>query len=137
VKTPIPTAPPDGAAKRILLLDDEEAILIPMSRYFQKLGFVVDMASEPEEADALIAHRQYDLAILDLRLTKFSDAAGLDVLREIRRRNHETSVVILSAYASPEAEAEAWRLGADAVLKKPQPLPDLAQLALALAGSPA
>ena len=137
MKTPNPDGQKKAASRRILLLDDETAILAPMARYFQKLDFTVDIASEAEEAEALIAHRHYDLAILDLRLTKFSDAAGLDVLRELRRRDPSTSVVILSAYASREAEEEAVRLGADAVLRKPQPLPNLAQLALALIGAQA
>lgn len=135
MKTPNPDELKRTLTRRILLLDDEQAILIPMSRYFHKLGFTVDMANEAEEAEALISHRRYDLAILDLRLTKFSDAAGLDVLREIRKRDHHTSVIILSAYASLEAQEEAVRLGADAVLRKPQPLPELAQLALALMGA--
>ena len=137
MKTPNPDGTRREPTHRILLLDDEKAILVPMARYFHKMGFTVDMASKAEEAEALISHRRYDLAILDLRLTKFSDAAGLDVLREIRKRDHWTSVVILSAYASPEVEEEAVRLGADAVLRKPQPLPELAQLALALMGAPA
>lgn len=132
--TPNPDAPSETNGRRILLLDDEIAILTPMARYFHRLGFLVDMASEAEEAEALIAHRQYDVAILDLRLTKYSDVSGLDVLREIRRRNENTRVVILSAYASQAAEEEAIRLGADAVLRKPQPLPDLAQFALAHIG---
>jgi two-component system OmpR family response regulator len=135
VKTPNPDNQQRTPTRRILLLDDETAILKPMGRFFAKLGYAVDMASEAEEAEALISHRRYDLAILDLRLTKFSDAAGLDVLREIRKRDHWTSVIILSAYASPAAEAEAVRLGADAVLRKPQPLGDLSELALSLIGS--
>ncbi len=135
MKTPNPDELKKTATPRILLLDDEDAILVPMSRYFAKLGFTVDMASEAEEAEALISHRRYDLAILDLRLTKFSDAAGLDVLREIRRRDDHTSVIIVSAYASEAAEAEAVRLGAAAVLRKPQSLPELAQLALSLMGA--
>jgi two-component system OmpR family response regulator len=134
VKTPNPDNKERTPTRRILLLDDETAILKPMGRFFAKLGYTVDMASEAEEAEALISHRRYDLAILDLRLTKFSDAAGLDVLREIRKRDHWTSVIILSAYASPAAEAEAVRLGADAVLRKPQPLNDLSELALSLIG---
>ena len=137
MKTPNPDGTKRPLTRRILLLDDERAILTPMARYFGKLGFTVDMASEAEEAEALISHRRYDLAILDLRLTKFSDAAGLDVLREIRKRDHWTNVIILSAYASPEAEEEAIKLGADAVLRKPQPLPELAQMALALMGAAA
>jgi len=124
------------AAKRILLLDDEEAILLPTAKYFRGLGCTVDMAREPEEAEALISHRRYDLVILDLRVTRFGGAEGLEVLREIRRRDHGTSVIVLSAYISAEVEEEARALGADGVLRKPQPLPDLAHLAFALMGMP-
>jgi CheY-like chemotaxis protein len=41
-------------------------------------------------------------------------------------------VIVLTGYASDDVEAEARRCGADAVLKKPQPLADIAQLALSL-----
>ncbi len=127
----------EGASgKHILLLDDEEAILLPTAKYFRGLGCTVDMAREPEEAEALISHRRYDLVILDLRVTRFGGAEGLEVLREIRRRDHGTSVIVLSAYISPEVEEEARALGADGVLRKPQPLPDLAHLAFALMGMP-
>jgi DNA-binding response OmpR family regulator len=123
----------EGASTRhVLLLDDEEAILLPTARYFRTLGCAVDMAREPEEAEALISLRRYDLAILDLRLTRFGGTAGLEVLREIRRRDHATAVIVLSGYASSEVEAEARALGADSVLPKPQPLPELAHLAFAL-----
>jgi len=127
--------PPAAAASRhVLLLDDEEAILLPTATYFRSLGFEVDTAREPEEAEALVQHRRYDLAILDLRVGAFGGTAGLEVLREIRRRDLETSVIVLSAYISSEVEAEAWALGADSVLCKPQALPELAELALALIG---
>ncbi len=122
-------------AGHILILDDEEAILQPTARYFRALGFTVDTAQEPEEAEALVDRRHYDLAILDVRVTRFGGADGLEVLREIRRRNHATSIIVLSAYISPELEAEARALGADSVVRKPQPLPDLAQLAFVLIGA--
>ena len=121
--------------KHVLLLDDEEAVLLPTARYFRSLGCTVDVAREPEEAEALVSHRHYDLAILDLRVTRFGGTEGLEVLREIRRRDHVTSVIVLSAYISPEVEEEARALGADSVLRKPQPLPDLAHLAFALMGA--
>lgn len=123
-------------AKRVLLLDDEEAVLVPTARYFRGLGCAVDVAREPEEAEALVHHRRYDLAILDLRVTRFGGTEGLEVLREIRRRDQKTSVILLSAYISPEVEEEARNLGADGMLRKPQPLPDLAHLAFALMGTP-
>ena len=119
----------------MLLLDDEESILEPTATYFRRQGCEVDTAREPEEAEALIQYRSYDLAILDLRVDAVGGAAGLEVLREIRRDDEATSVIVLSAYISSEVEAEAWALGADSVVEQAQPLPDLAQLALALIGS--
>jgi DNA-binding response OmpR family regulator len=119
----------------VLLLDDEESILEPTATFFRRQGCDVDTARETEEAAALIQDRSYDLVILDLRVGAVGGAAGLEVLREIRSHDEATSVIVLSAYISSEVEAEAWALGADSVVSKPQPLPDLAQLALALIGS--
>ncbi|HEY5908774.1 MAG TPA: response regulator, partial [Vicinamibacteria bacterium] len=76
--------------RHILLLDDEEGILVPTAAYFRTLGFEVDMARESEEAEALVHHRHYDLAVLDLRVTRYGGTEGLEVLREIRRRDHGT-----------------------------------------------
>jgi DNA-binding response OmpR family regulator len=121
-----------AATRSVLLLDDEESILVPTARYFRNLGYSVDTAREAEEAEALVQHRCYDLAVLDLRVGPIGGTAGLDVLREVRRRHLTTRVIVLSAYISPEVEAEAWALGANGVLCKPQPLPALACLASAL-----
>jgi CheY-like chemotaxis protein len=108
--------------RQLLLLDDEEAILLPTAKYFRSLGWTVDLAREAEEGEALISHRHYDLAILDVRVTRFGGTGGLELLREIRRRDHGTSVIVLSAYMSTDMEAEAALLGAAAVLRKPQSL---------------
>jgi DNA-binding response OmpR family regulator len=125
-----PAAATAAGTKQLLLLDDEEAILLPTAKYFRSLGWTVDLAREAEEGEALISHRHYDLAILDVRVTRFGGTGGLELLREIRRRDHGTSVIVLSAYMSADMEAEARALGAAAVLRKPQSLPDLAHLAL-------
>jgi len=124
------TVETSGRGRQLLLLDDEEAILVPTAKYFRTLGWAVDVAREAEEGEALISHRHYDLAILDVRVTRFGGTGGLELLREIRRRDHGTGVIILSAYVSPAMEAEARALGAAAVLRKPQSLPELAHLAL-------
>ena len=122
------------ARPRVLLLDDEESILLPTAAYFRSRGCEVDTAREPEEAEALVQHRGYDLAILDLRVAAVGGAAGLEVLRELRRQDDTTHVIVLSAYISSEVEEEAWALGASSVLCKPQPLPGLADLAFSLMG---
>jgi len=118
------------ASLSILIVDDDPAISTPMARYFRSLGHAVDVAMEAEEAGALLSFRGYDAAILDLRLTNLGGAEGLALLQEIRERDQHSTVVVLSAYISAEAHAEAIRRGANHVLQKPHRLPDLARRVL-------
>jgi DNA-binding response OmpR family regulator len=122
-------------ARRALLVDDEASISTPMARYFRQLGFTTDVASEVEEAAALVLHHRYDLAILDLRLTQWGGGEGLQVVDELRKSNRGAAIVMLSACVDEEAEREARDRGADAVLRKPYPLPALARLAFELMGT--
>ena len=118
----------------LLIVDDEEAVAYPLSQFFRARGCHVDMAMELEEAEALVSHRRYDLAILDISLSNLRATAGLDVLREIRRRSPGTAVIVLSGHVSAEVEREAWSAGADRVLSKPMPLSELAAEVRALVG---
>jgi DNA-binding response OmpR family regulator len=122
-----------GAAKRVLIVDDEETLLMAMGRYFGRIGCHVTTAREREEAAALLEHRGFDLVILDLALSPFG-LEGLDLLRDIRYGSFGTPVLVLSAHVTAEVEADAIKCGADAVLAKPQPLAELARLAVKLMG---
>ena len=124
------------AAPVVLVVDDDQAVALPIARYFRGLGWSADVASEREEAEALAAHRRYDLAILDLHLAPWGGAGGLEVLDEIGETSPSTAVVMLSGHFSDDAAREAERRGARAVLAKPQPLPELARLASALLEAP-
>lgn len=117
---------------RLLIVDDEESIVFAMTRYFKARGFAVDAAREMEEAQALLVNYQYAAVIVDLRLTGVHGAEGLDIIDHIRQRCPATRTVLLTAYGSPELEAEAKERGVDAVMRKPQALPDLAQVVLSL-----
>jgi len=128
--------PGNGAVRRMLLVDDEEAIRMPVGLYFRDLGWSVVGAAEPEEAEALVEHEHFDLVILDLALTRFG-REGLEVLGTVRAMSPWVPVIVMSAHISPEVEEEARRLGADAVLRKPQPLAEVAQLIDRLTGRPA
>jgi CheY-like chemotaxis protein len=125
---------PPARAPRVLLVDDEPAISIPMASYFRQLGCSTQVAGEAEEAAALAVHRRYDLAILDLRLTRWGGGEGLQVIEEVRRGSPGAAIVVLSAYVDDDAEREARRRGADAVLRKPHPLPGVARVAFDLIG---
>lgn len=119
-----------SVSRTILIVDDDAAISAPLAKYFRALGHTVDVAAEAEEAGALMMFRRYDAAILDLRLTNLGGAEGLTLLNEIRERDAHTTVLVLSAYISREARAEALKRGANAVLQKPHPLADLARCLL-------
>ena len=121
---------------RILIVDDESAVLFGLRKYFDGLGYNVDCASELEEALALIAHVVYQVVLVDMRLTGTHGAEGLDVIGFVRETSPRTRVVLLTAYGSAELTAEARQRGADAVLSKPKPLSEIAQVVQDLIGSP-
>ena len=123
-----------GRMKRLLIIDNEDTILFALKRYFGKLRYRVDSASELEEAEALVAHTCYDLVIADLSLTTGGSTEGLEILRFLRTMSPATPVILLTAFGTPALEHEARRRGAKAVLSKPQPLPDIARIAEGLVG---
>lgn len=114
--------------RRLLVVDDEETILFAMREYFSGCGYDVCCAREREEAEALLAHRQFDLVIADLRLSWLDPTAGLELVSFVRRRRPEAHIVVLTAFGSAEVEAEALARGVDAFLQKPLPLPEVARI---------
>ncbi len=107
-----------------------------MSEYFSLQGYKVDTASELEEAEKLLGATNYKVVIQDLRLTIANSRDGLDMIRLIREQNPQTRIVVLTAYGSAEVEDEARRCGADAFLRKPKPLSQVAQVVQGLIESP-
>ena len=118
------------------MVDDEESICFSMREYFSQHGFKVDTASEMEEAEGLIKETEYRVIIQDLRLGITRQPDGIEIIKLVHKRNPETRIVVLTSYGSPEAEAEARRAGADAFLRKPKPLSQVAQVVHGLIESP-
>lgn len=121
---------------RLLVVDDEESICFSMSEYFSLHGYKVDTASELEEAEKLLGVTDYRVVIQDLRLTMTNYHDGLDMIKFIKQHNPQARIVVLTAYGSPEVEDEARRCGADAFLRKPKPLSQVAQVVQGLLESP-
>ena len=117
---------------RLLVIDDEAPILFAMKEYFETFGYSVHCAREREEAEALLAKVGYDVVIADLRLTGIDGTEGLGIVSYVRARYPKTKVILLTGYAAPAIEEEARRLGVDYFLRKPKPLPDLAQIVMSL-----
>ncbi len=108
--------------RKILIVDDEDPIRFAMREYFRRQGYKVDCAQEKEEAEALLAHKCYSVAIVDLCLSGVDGTEGLELVRFIRERCPRTKVVVLTAYGSAEIVIEAAKRGADTFLHKPMPL---------------
>jgi DNA-binding NtrC family response regulator len=123
--------------RRLLIVDDEAAIRFALSDYFRDSGWEVDTACEREEAEALLAHAEYEVVIADLRLTGIYGIEGLDIIQWSRHIRPETRVVLLTGYGTPEIEAEARRRGVDAFLHKPLPLAELERVVAGLVGKAA
>jgi DNA-binding NtrC family response regulator len=121
---------------KLLVVDDEESICFSMREYFSQHGFKVDTAREIEEAEGLIKETEYQVIIQDLRLGVAQRSDGLEIIRLVHEQNPETRIVVLTSYGSPEVEAEARRAVADAFLRKPKPLSQVAQVVQGLIESP-
>ena len=122
----------DSERERILIVDDEKLIAVAMRKYFESLGYDVDTALELEEAQALLANRSYDLVIADLRLTGIGGVEGLQIVADVHQRCAHTRVILLSAFGTPEIERESYNRGADAFLRKPKAMMEIATVASAL-----
>jgi DNA-binding NtrC family response regulator len=121
---------------RLLIVDDEESICFSMSEYFEHHGFKVDAARDIDEAEKLIQNNEYKVVIQDLRLGINKKADGLEIIKILQMRQPEARIIVLTAYGSPEIEDEAIREGADAFLRKPKPLSQVAQVVQGLLESP-
>jgi DNA-binding response OmpR family regulator len=120
--------------KHLLLVDDEPALLVPMRRYFERLGAAVTVAQRRDEGVALLGEDGFDLVVVDLLLGDH-ERDGIEVLHAARRRDRPIPVIVLSGLVTPDVEAEVSSLGAGAVLPKPQTLRELARVAGLLMGT--
>ncbi|MGH9367453.1 MAG: sigma-54-dependent transcriptional regulator [Thermoanaerobaculia bacterium] len=101
---------------RVLVVDDEEVIRDVLESLLEREGWSVSAAENAAEALELFENDPYDVVLLDLMLP---DRPGLEVLREIRRRDPDAVVVIVTAYSSIEGAIQAMREGAFHYIPKP------------------
>ena len=100
--------------RRILLVDDEVAVLLTMKAVLEISGFVVDTAASAREGKAKLKTRVYDMVITDMRME--SDQAGREVILAARSAAYHPAVALLTAF--PVEEADALEMGADKLLVK-------------------
>jgi DNA-binding NtrC family response regulator len=103
-------------AERILIVDDEKAILVALRGLFTKEGYEVDTASSGEEAVRKIETGSFHVVVTDLSMEGIS---GMQVLERARAFDPDLAVVMITAHGSEKAAVQAMKLGATDYLPKP------------------
>ena len=101
--------------RRILLVDDEVAVLLTLKAVLEISGFEVDTAASAREGVSKLHTRQYHMLITDMRME--SDAAGVEVIKAARAANYHPAIALLTAF--PVSEEDWQQMGADQLLVKP------------------
>ena len=109
------------AKRRVLLVDDEVAVLLTMKAVLEISGFDVDTATSAHEGRSKIRTREYQMIITDMRME--SDAAGREVIQAARLAPYHPAVALLTAY--PVDQDDWQEMGADRMLVKPMQTPVL------------
>ena len=104
------------AIKRILVADDEESIRWVLSKALSKQGYQVDLATNGQQALEMGRQKNYDLAVLDIKMPGLS---GLDLLTRFQEERPDTLVVIMTAESSMKNAVEAMKRGAYDYITKP------------------
>jgi len=101
--------------RRILLVDDEVAVLLTLKAVLEISGFDVDTAASGREGKSRLKTRQYEMVITDMRME--SDESGREVIVAARTAPYHPAVALLTAF--PVADEDWQDMGADKMLVKP------------------
>ena len=100
----------------VLVVDDEPGMREFLEIMLTKEGYEVSIASNGEEAIEKIGKESFDLAIVDIQMPGIN---GIEVLRNTREKNYNTTIIMITAFASHESAIEAMKLGAYDYITKP------------------
>lgn len=113
----------------VIVADDEDLLRWALVQRLTRDGHSVAEAGDGAAAiEAVAAAAPHAVVLLDVKLP---DMTGLAVLKEIRRRRPDVTVVMMTAYWASDALAEARRLGVSVLLAKPLDLDRVAATVLA------
>lgn len=103
---------------RVLLVDDEPAILRSLSREFLEHGFAVETTGCVAEAKVMLHRAKIDAIVCDHRMP---GQTGLEFLTDLRKRNPDIIAILLSGQIEGLAVAESWasEIGLHATFAKP------------------
>jgi two-component system response regulator PilR (NtrC family) len=101
---------------KILVIDDDLSLREVMEMIIRNAGHTVELADNGIKGLEMALEWEYDLIISDIRMPGLS---GLEVLKRLREENRQTTLILISAYASDDKAVEAMKYGAYDFIPKP------------------
>ena len=117
-------------ALRILIIEDNSALVANLFEYFEALGHIMDAAPDGPTGLHLASSNNYDVILLDLMLPGMD---GVEVCRRLRQTGRNTPILMLTARDSLSDKLDGFDSGADDYVIKPYLLPELERRVYALA----
>jgi DNA-binding response OmpR family regulator len=101
---------------KILLAEDEEVLRMLVVDTLEDEGHEVDEACDGEEAYDLIQKNSYDLILVDYMMPVYT---GLELIQMVRKEQHSTKIMMLSAKSQTSEQQKVLEAGADYFMSKP------------------
>ncbi len=111
-----------STSDHILVVDDERSMRDFLEIFFKKEGFSVSTAVGVDQAILSLENLEIDLVITDMQMP---DRDGLDMLRAVNEHSPQTTVIVMTAYASAESAIAAMKEGAYDYITKPFKLDEI------------
>jgi DNA-binding response OmpR family regulator len=102
--------------KRVLIIDDDQAIVNSFSKILKKCNYATDTAATGKEALWKLKDQKYDIALFDLKLP---DMDGTELLSRMEKDTQDTVKIMITGFPSLESGIQSLEHGADAYLVKP------------------
>jgi DNA-binding NtrC family response regulator len=100
----------------IIIVDDEQSLRQVLDLVFREEGYAVRTAFNGIQALEMLEAEHADVILTDVRMP---DMDGIELLRNVRERNPDVGVVLMTAHSSVETARDAFKLGADDFIEKP------------------
>jgi 3-oxoacyl-[acyl-carrier-protein] synthase II len=105
---------------KILVIDDDELVVKSLKNLLKRKGYEVECVNSALEAVALVAIKDFDLVISDIRMPQENGIVAVEKIKKIfTEKRHVSGFMFISGYAEEDTPAHAIRLGVDKFLYKP------------------
>lgn len=107
---------------KILIVEDELELLKEIEAYLLKECYICEVANNFNDANEKLQLYHYDIAIIDITLP---GGSGLNLIHSLKKQNHDTGILIISAKNSLDDKLKGLEIGADDYITKPFHLAEL------------